>query len=307
MSGRASSLLFLVCFASCAGKAPPIPIPAPPAQGELTLFLIGDGGKAESGRRSGPPRSRAVRSRGSTAARSRYSSATTSTRRGLPSEGAADRKEMERRLLDQMQAVKGAERAVFVPGNHDWNNRETGGLEAILRQEELIREARRAEGVSLSFPRAAARDRRCSSSGASSRSSPLDTHWWLHEHEKPGPETCDPGTEESVVRKLRESLSSKKGRHAVVVAHHPLLSSGLSRRLFRLAGPPVPSDARLRAPLASAPRNRVPLSACLAISARPRRISRARRTGACARRSRKRFARILRWCSRPATSTRSRF
>lgn len=142
---------------------------------------------------------------------------------GLPSEGSADRREMERRLLDQIKAVKGAERAVFVPGNHDWSDSRAGGLEALRRQEQLIRENGDGGRVAL-FPRGACPGPETLELGSELTLIALDTQWWLHKHEKPM--GCDPGTEESVVRRLRESLLSKKGRHAVVVAHHPLLSSG---------------------------------------------------------------------------------
>lgn len=220
----APSFLLLVSLAGCAGKAPSIPAPAPPVEGDLTLFLIGDAGKPKAG---GDPvllalEAQIAKVRGRAVAVFLGDNVYPA---GLPSAEASDRKEMDRRLLDQIAAVKGAERAVFVPGNHDWNNSQKGGLERILRQEELIRENAEGGRIAL-FPHGGCPGPEVLELGNELTLVAIDTHWWLHKHEKPGPETCDPGTEEAVVRKMRESLASRKGRHAVVVAHHPLLSSG---------------------------------------------------------------------------------
>ena len=221
---RGTLLLFLVSLGSCAGKAPAIPPPAPSAMGDLTLFLIGDGGKPRAG---GDPVLVALKAQiASVSGRvitvflgdNVYDS-------GLPAEGAADRVEMERRLRDQMEAAMGSERAVFVPGNHDWNRGKEGGWEAVRRQEEFIREHGDGGRIVLS-PEGGCPGPRVLELGPELTLIAIDTHWWLHEREKPGPETCEPGTEEAMALKLRESLSSKKGKHAVVVAHHPLLSSG---------------------------------------------------------------------------------
>lgn len=224
MVKRAALLPFLVSLAACAGKAPSIPPPAPPAESDLTLFLIGDGGKPRAG---GDPVLFALKAQiASVSGRAItvflgdnvYDS-------GLPPEGASDRAEMERRLRDQMEAAMGSERAVFVPGNHDWNRGKEGGWEAIHREEEFILEHGDGGRIVLS-PEGGCPGPRVLELGPELTLIAIDTHWWLHAGEKPGPEACEPGTEEAVAQKLRASLSSKKGRHAVVVAHHPLLSSG---------------------------------------------------------------------------------
>ena len=220
-------MLLLVSLAACAGKAPPIPPPAPPAEPaetELTLFLIGDGGKPRPG---GDPVLVALKAQiaGVSGRAITVFLGDNVYDFGLPPEGAPDRKEMERRLRDQMEAAMGSKRAVFVPGNHDWNRGREGGWEAIRREEEFIRDHGDGGRIVLS-PEGGCPGPRMLELGIELTLIAIDTHWWLHDREKPGPETCEPGTEEAVAQKLRESLSSKKGRHAVVVAHHPLLSSG---------------------------------------------------------------------------------
>jgi hypothetical protein len=137
--------------------------PAASAETELTLFLIGDAGRPRAG---GDPVLLALK----------WQIAGVSGRAitvflgdnvydfGLPPEGAADRKEMERRLRDQMEAAMGSERTVFVPRNHDWNRGREGGWEAIRREDEFIREHGDGGRIVLS-PEGAALDRRCSISG----------------------------------------------------------------------------------------------------------------------------------------------
>ena len=227
MTRPGALLLFLGSLVACAGKAPPIPPPAPPAasgETEVTLLLIGDAGKPRAG---GDPVLLALEAQIASApgrvvavflGDNVYNS-------GLPPMDAQDRTEMERRLRDQIEAANRAERAVFVPGNHDWNRGKEGGWEAIRRQEGFIREHGDGGRVVLS-PEGGCPGPRVLELGNELTLIAIDTHWWLHEREKPGPETCEPGTEEAVAQELRASLSSKKGRHAVVVAHHPLLSSG---------------------------------------------------------------------------------
>jgi hypothetical protein len=224
---RGALLLFLVSLGSCAGKAPPLPPPVPPAasrETEVSLFLIGDAGEPREG---GDPvllalEAQIASSPGRVVA---VFLGDNVYNYGLPPIDAEDRTEMERRLRDQIEAANGAERVVFVPGNHDWNNGKEGGWEAIRRQEEFIREHGDAGRIVLS-PEGGCPGPRVLELGPELTLIAIDTHWWLHEREKPGPETCEPGTEEAVALKLRASLSSKKGKHAVVVAHHPLLSSG---------------------------------------------------------------------------------
>lgn len=62
----------------------------------------------------------------------------------------------------------------------------------------------------------------------------LDTHWWLHEYEKPeGPASpCAQKSEADVVTAIREALRTAGGRKSVVLAHHPMESGGRSGSHF---------------------------------------------------------------------------
>jgi hypothetical protein len=217
----------LALLGSCAGKAPPAVAPVPyaaPAETELTLFLIGDGGRPAEG---GDPVLEALAAQIETApgpaavvflGDNVYDD-------GLPLPGASDREEMERRLLDQMRAVLRTKAgAIFVPGNHDWDNGGDDGSNAIRRQDDFIRENGDGGRIRLLPVKG------CPGPSVEKLSDrvvlvALDTQWWLHGHDKPGASDCEPGTEDAVQAKLSEALSDRS-RTAIVVAHHPLLSSG---------------------------------------------------------------------------------
>lgn len=53
----------------------------------------------------------------------------------------------------------------------------------------------------------------------------LDTQWWLHAYDK-GEAHCSAATEPQVLVALDAALASAGTRHVVLVAHHPLQSSG---------------------------------------------------------------------------------
>ncbi|MGH9335714.1 MAG: metallophosphoesterase family protein, partial [Vicinamibacteria bacterium] len=224
---RATYVLVVLLLHACAGKPPVLPPPAPPASAaetDLTLFLIGDAGKPKAG---GDPVLLALSERiqGTPGEAFVVFLGDNIYDYGLPAEDAEDRKEMERRLLDQIQAVGGTKaRAIFVPGNHDWSNSGEGGLEAIRRQGEFIRQ-HGYDGRVIMLPEKGCPGPSVFDVGERLRLIALDTEWWLHTRTKPGPDECAPGTEEAVVDALRENLARTGDRYAVVVAHHPLLSS----------------------------------------------------------------------------------
>jgi Calcineurin-like phosphoesterase len=215
-------------LAGCAGRAPAFPPSPPPvASGELAyrLFLIGDGGKPRKG---GDPVLAAL-----TVDLDSNSAAATVVflgdnvySRGVPPAGSSDRSEMERRLVDQMNAVlRTTARGVLVPGNHDWDGSGEDGWRAIRRQEELV--TARGEGGRIVFlPRNGCPGPIVVDVGEHLRLVALDTEWWLRAHDKPGPDECSPGTEAAVVEALGRSLAGGGARRTIVVAHHPLVSSG---------------------------------------------------------------------------------
>lgn len=207
-----------------AGQAPP---PSPGAEAVAhTLLLVGDAGEPAKG---GEPvlvalRRQIERAEGPATVvflgDNLYPA-------GLPGPGHPGLAEMERRLDDQVDAVRdtGA-RVLFIPGNHDWDRGGPDGWEAVRRQERRV-EARGGERVSF-LPDDGCPGPEAIDVGERLRLVALDTQWWLHGHARPEhpASSCPADSEEEVAAALGSALEAAGGREVVVVAHHPLVSGG---------------------------------------------------------------------------------
>jgi len=144
--------------------------------------------------------------------------------RGLPAPGAPGRAEAERRLDAQLQAVAVATaRAVFVPGNHDWDKSGGQGLAAIRRQGERIRAA---GGRARMLP-ADGCPGPASEDFAGLRLIYLDTEWWLTAHARGGREDgCAAATPAEVIAQLGQAITGAAPGPVIVAGHHPLVSGG---------------------------------------------------------------------------------
>lgn len=146
---------------------------------------------------------------------------------GLRAVGHADRAESERRLRDQVEAVRASgARFLFVPGNHDWDQHGADGWDAVKRQARYVLEH---GGPDARFePRGGCPAPVPVPVGERLLLIALDTQWWLHDQPKPqAPEDgCDVYSEAGVVEALGARLREAGERQVVVVAHHPLLSGG---------------------------------------------------------------------------------
>ncbi len=137
-------------------------------------------------------------------------------------EGMTERKkhEVEKRLVPQLAVVKtSGVHGLFIPGNHDWASGREEGLKAVLAQEKYINDALAGElnflpsggtpgPVALELPK----------SNPVVRLIVLDTHWWLHQHEKPQK------SPEAVIEELVRMLDTELP--VIVVGHHPLETYG---------------------------------------------------------------------------------
>jgi len=151
---------------------------------------------------------------------------------GLPAPRQPDRAEMEGRLEAQLAAARAAGRGIVVPGNHDWGRWTPDGWNAVRREEAFVIAH---GGPTVAFaPSGGCPGPTVFDVGATVRLIALDTHWWLHEYEKPvgASSPCPEKSEEEVVAALREALRTAGGRRTVVLAHHPLEAGGLSGSHF---------------------------------------------------------------------------
>lgn len=146
------------------------------------------------------------------------------------------RQEAERIVRAQAAVVRGnGARAIFIPGNHDWDQSNAGGWKRVLAQEAYIRQLHTDEGLDVTMqpPGGCPGPVRIPLRGAADLIA-LDTEWWLNatEQEKPtpanNPTNCPYVTAEAIQQALLDELEhvARDGRKSVVVAHHPLMSRG---------------------------------------------------------------------------------
>ena len=229
-----SALLLGACVRGGGGGGFPAPtrVPRPaPAEVEHTLFLIGDAGAPHD------PTEPVLE-----ALKRQLRVVKTPTTvvflgdniypRGLPDTNAIvvpTREETERRLLAQIEvAVSTRTPTYFIPGNHDWAYMTEDGWDAIRRQETFIRE--HGAPYAQLQPTGGCPGPVYVDLGRRLRLLMIDTQWWLHDYDRPRhPESkCPTDSPAEVVNAMnRAMLRVSRGRHVVVVGHHPLASGGL--------------------------------------------------------------------------------
>lgn len=142
---------------------------------------------------------------------------------GLPPEGDPGRKEAERHLNVQIEAVQhtGA-REIFIPGNHDWAKGRPEGLEHLNNEEAYVNA--RLPGDESFLPHGGCPGPvKVDLDGV--RLIILDTHWWIQLENKPAA-LCPQGDKDSIIRELKALIDSAGEREVIIAAHHPLATHG---------------------------------------------------------------------------------
>jgi hypothetical protein len=146
---------------------------------------------------------------------------------GMPAAGDAQRSEMERRIRDQIESVRGTgARLVFLPGNHDWERGGADGWDAVRREAQVV--AAVLGSADAYLPRDGCPGPEVFDFGARLRVVVLDTQWWLHGGPKPQhpTSTCAADNEAEVLAALDEALAGAGSREVLIAAHHPLDTAG---------------------------------------------------------------------------------
>ncbi len=222
-------LLLRMALGASAAAAPqgPAPALAPPADElEASLFLIGDAGEPDP---KGEPVLAAL---GREAAADPLRSLVVFLgdnvyERGLPATDADDRAEAERRLMAQLEAVRGSgARGLLIPGNHDWAKHGKDGWDAIKRQARFVAE-RGGERIAF-LPEGGCPGPSVLDVSEHLRLVVLDTQWLLHDGPKPlHPDSaCSADSEPELEQALADALAGAGTRQVVVAAHHPLATGG---------------------------------------------------------------------------------
>lgn len=145
------------------------------------------------------------------------------------------RDEAERCLNAQIDTVRGTTaRAIFIPGNHDWDPFGTGGWKRVLAQGQFLHQ-KSLENVDVEMsPQGGCPGPVSIPLGKQGMLIILDTQWWL-EYDVSGkpepdnnPTNCEFTTEKEVTTALVAELkkAAGQGRWTIVAAHHPLNTAG---------------------------------------------------------------------------------
>ena len=121
----------------------------------------------------------------------------------------------------------------FIPGNHDWAQGRPDGWDNIRRQGRWL--------DSLNAPNI----RLLPADGCPGPEEIvltnklvlviLDSQWWLHPHDKPGPESdCACKTEDEVTARLVDIAHRHKDKGVIVATHHPFRSYGIHGGYYTL-------------------------------------------------------------------------
>lgn len=147
---------------------------------------------------------------------------------GLPLADESDissikkRKDKEKIIDIQLTAAaQSGSRAIFIPGNHDWDNSGSEGLIRIKEQASYISAQAGKDPISM-LP-----DQGCPGPeylplGASAAVIIIDSQWFLHPFEK----GCSTSQEKAIFETLSSLLDTAKKENRIVMLamHHPVLS-----------------------------------------------------------------------------------
>lgn len=146
---------------------------------------------------------------------------------GLPMEGEPSYPYSKKVIDYQISLVRGKKaKAFFVLGNHDWKNGKIGGWQQAMNQENYI------NSLELKNVVAEPRDG-CPGPSYYELSDKvvlvmMDSQWFLHVHEKPGPgSNCSATDADEFAVQLREILATHPNHLVILAMHHPMFTYGV--------------------------------------------------------------------------------
>ena len=143
--------------------------------------------------------------------------------------------DIRRTVMDtQINIVRGTDaKAIFIPGNHDWDRGGQGGWDAVLREQNYI-ESRSNQNVQFQ-PKGG-----CPGPVEINVSPDVllvvfDSQWWIHPYDKPGVESdCPHKTKQEFLVQLEDILSKNQKKLVILACHHPFKSYGIHGGYFTL-------------------------------------------------------------------------
>ncbi len=153
---------------------------------------------------------------------------------GLPDPTSKTYPQASEILKAQVEWTQGLNaKAIFVPGNHDWQHWGKRGLDYIQNQQQWI-DSLKDEHFTL-LPRDG-----CPGPVEVPLNDQivliiLDTQWFLHQWDKPAQDgPCEGKTTQEVLALLHDIFQRNIGKRIIVAAHHPLITYGAHGGVFTL-------------------------------------------------------------------------
>jgi hypothetical protein len=144
---------------------------------------------------------------------------------GMQAEDDADRKEMERRIDEQMKVItKSNSKGYFIPGNHDWDYWGKDGADAVRRQEKYVEE--KSNGKISFLPDNACPGPEIIDVNNDLRIILFDSQWILQDYRYKSADGCSSKNEDEVYKNIEAAFKSAGNKKVLVMAHHPVDSHG---------------------------------------------------------------------------------
>ena len=164
---------------------------------------------------------------------------------GLPKKDNAERKEAERRLDIQVEAVRNFDgKVLFIPGNHDWYS---GGVEGVKREEKYIEKA-------LDDDESFQPENGCAIENIEVSDQIelilIDTQWYLEDWDDNPTinDKCDIKTREAFFLEIENEFKKNAEKTIVVAMHHPMYTNGIHGGKYGIHKHLYPSQSNVPLP-----------------------------------------------------------
>lgn len=134
--------------------------------------------------------------------------------------------------VNRFDAFQGS--IIFIPGNHDWNEFNAGGLDAIKRQGKFLEQLndpriRMLPGNGCGGPVTLALNEHIVMII-------IDSQWWLQDwtNEAEMNLGCEFDDRDALIKAIHQTIDANRGKQIIVAMHHPLYSQGTHGGYFTL-------------------------------------------------------------------------
>lgn len=146
--------------------------------------------------------------------------------KGLPNKEHTDRKELEQKLLPQLEVMKSFKGSSYmIPGNHDWASGKNKGWQQVVNMENFVNEFLNREDAFV--PQGGCPGPIEVQINPSTVLIVLNTQYYLHPWDKPDEDdVCENKSTAESLNALTSTIQKHSGKHILIAAHHPMFTYG---------------------------------------------------------------------------------